>query len=151
MPKNTKFNQAWLNKTDSDGVKSNIWLKEGENKSTFQCILCKTENLDCSNQGWDAICQHMKTKNHLENIKIVKNNSIFIVESSQTPSSSTDNVVATPQLILGSIKRPLTLNFQEQVTKAEAIWVLIVAQRGYSFKSCDEIGDVFSEVCKDFS
>jgi hypothetical protein len=41
MPKNTKFNQAWLNETDSDGVKLNIWLKEGENKSTFQCILCK--------------------------------------------------------------------------------------------------------------
>jgi hypothetical protein len=86
----------------------------------------------------------MKTKGHLENIKIVKNNSTFFIESSQTPSSSsTDHVVATPQLRLCSVKRPITLNFQEQVTKAEAMLALTVAQRGYSFKSCDEIGNVF--------
>ncbi len=144
MSKNTKFNQAWLSKTDSEDVKLNKWLKEGENKSTFKCILCKTDGLNCSNQGWGAIFQYMKTKGHLENIKIEKNNSTFFIESSQTPSSSSiDYVVATPQLRLGSIKRPITLNSQGQVTKAEAIWALTVAQRSHSFKSCDGIGDVF--------
>lgn len=81
----------------------------------------------------------MKTKSHLENIKILKNNSTFFFESSRTPSS-TDNVFPTS---LGSVKRLITLNFQEQITKAEVIWALTVTQRGYSFKSCDEIGDVF--------
>jgi len=121
MPKNTEFNQAWLNKTNSECDKLNKWLKEGENKSTFKFILCKKDDLDCSNQCLGAIFQHMKTKGHLENIKIVKNNSTFFIKSSQSPSSSTDNVVATPQLRLGSVKRPITLNFQEEVTKAEAI------------------------------
>ncbi len=95
----------------------NKWLKERGKKSTFQCILCKTEDLDCSNQSWGAILQHMKTKSHLENIKILKNNSTFFFESSRTPSS-TDNVFPTS---LGSVKRLITLNFQEQITKAEVI------------------------------
>ncbi|CAF3823267.1 unnamed protein product [Rotaria sp. Silwood1] len=51
MPKYTKFNPDWLNKTDSDGINVNKWLKQGENTSTFKCILCKTGDLDCSNQA----------------------------------------------------------------------------------------------------
>ncbi len=43
----------------------------------------------------------------------------------------------------GSVKRLITLNFQEQITNAEVIWAMTVTQRGYSFKSFDEIGDVF--------
>ncbi|CAF3961682.1 unnamed protein product [Rotaria sp. Silwood1] len=107
MPKYTKFNPDWLNKTDSDGINVNKWLKQGENTSTFKCILCKTGDLDCSNQ---------------------------------------DNT-----------ERPIVLDFQEQITKVEAIWALTVAQRGYSFNSCDEIGDVFrhmfpdSKIAQEFS
>jgi hypothetical protein len=70
MSKNSKFNQAWLSKTDSEDVKLNKWLKKGENKSTFKCILFKTDDLNCSNKDWGAIFQYMKTKGHLENIKI---------------------------------------------------------------------------------
>ncbi len=126
----------------------NKWLKEGGKKSTFQCSLCITEDLDCLNQGSGTLLQHMKTKGHLGNIKILKNNSTFFFESSQTPSS-TDNIFPTPQLRLGSVKRSITLNFQKQVTKAEAIWALTVTQCGYSFKSCDEIGDVFRHMFPD--
>ncbi|CAF4661856.1 unnamed protein product [Rotaria sp. Silwood2] len=100
-------------------------------------------NLNCSNQGWGAILQHMKTSGHIEKIKLLKNNSTFFIESSKTQTSSTDDVVATPQLRLSNMKRPIVLDFQEQVTKAEAVWALTVAQRGYSFNSCDDIGDVF--------
>ncbi len=143
MPKDSRFNVVWLNKTDSDGIKLSRWLKQGENKSTFKCVLCKTGDLYCSNQGWCAILQHIKTKGHTENMKIMKNNSAFVIEGAQAPTSSTDNVVSTPQLRLASVKRPITLDFEEQVTKAEAFWALTVAARGYSFNSCDEIGDVF--------
>ncbi|CAF1608548.1 unnamed protein product [Rotaria sp. Silwood1] len=43
----------------------------------------------------------------------------------------------------------MMLDFQEQVTKAEAVWALTVARRGYSFNSCDEIGDVFRTMFPD--
>ncbi|CAF3355544.1 unnamed protein product, partial [Rotaria socialis] len=73
------------------------------------------------------------------------------------PPPSTDGAISIPQLKLDSTKRPITFDFQELVTKAEAIWALTVAQRGYSFNSCDEIGDVFchmfpdSKIAQEFS
>ncbi len=100
-------------------------VKRTRKEITFQCILCKTEDLACSNQRRGAILQHMKTNSHLGNIKILKNNSTFFFESPRTPSS-TDNFFPIPQLRLGSFKRPITLNFQEKVTQAEAIWALTV-------------------------
>ncbi|CAF5022603.1 unnamed protein product, partial [Rotaria sp. Silwood1] len=128
MPKYTKFNPDWLNKTDSDGINVNKWLKQGENTSTFKCILCKTGDLDCSNQGWGAIQHHHQQIIH-----------------------------SISQLRLDNTERPIVLDFQEQITKVEAIWALTVAQRGYSFNSCDEIGDVFrhmfpdSKIAQEFS
>ena len=149
MPKDTKFNLAWLEKTDCEGFKLNKWLKQGGNNSTFQCVLCKTRNLDCSNQGYGAVQQHMKTKNHTENMKILKNNSSFVIESSQTSASSTNNAAPFAQLRLNTMRKPILLDFEEQVAKSKAIWALTVAQRGYSFKSCDEIGDIFRSMFPD--
>ena len=34
------------------------------------------------------------------------------------------------------------LDFQEQVRKAEIVWALTVAQRSFSFNSCNEIANV---------
>ncbi|CAF4117335.1 unnamed protein product [Rotaria magnacalcarata] len=157
MPHHTKFSHNWLNRTDTEGRNVNTWLKQGDSISTFKCTLCKTCDLDCSNQGWAAIVQHMKTKLHLENMPSLKNNSIISIESLKQPTSSTDGVISIPQLKLGNTKRPITFDFQEQVTKAEAVWALTVAQRGYSFNSRDEIGDVFrhmfpdSKIAQEFS
>ncbi|CAF2061871.1 unnamed protein product [Rotaria magnacalcarata] len=149
MPKNTQFNQCWLLKTDSEGIKLNLWLKPGGKKSTFRCIICKTDDLDCSNQGWGAISQHMKTKGHLENMKLLRTNSTFSFQSSTNQPSSNDNDIATSEVRLENLRKPLVLNFHEQVLKAEALWALTVAQRGYSFNSCDEIGDVFRNMFPD--
>ncbi|CAM4842632.1 unnamed protein product [Rotaria magnacalcarata] len=157
MPHHTKFSHNWLNRTDTEGRNVNTWLKQGDSISTFKCTLCKTCDLDCSNQGWAAIVQHMKTKLHLENMPSLKNNSIISIESLKQPTSSTDGVISIPQLKLGNTKRPITFDFQEKVTKAEAVWALTVAQRGYSFNSRDEIGDVFrhmfpdSKIAQEFS
>ncbi|CAF4396790.1 unnamed protein product [Rotaria socialis] len=128
MPQYTKFRPDWLSKTDSEGRNVNKWLQQGEKVSTFKCTACHTSDLDCSNQGWAAI-----------------------------PPPSTDGAISIPQLKLDSTKRPITFDFQELVTKAEAIWALTVAQRGYSFNSCDEIGDAFchmfpdSKIAQEFS
>jgi hypothetical protein len=99
----------------------------------------------------------MKTKAHSEDITSLKDNSIICIESIKQPPPSTDSAISIPQLKLDSTKRPITFDFQELVTKAEAIWALTVAQRGYSFNSCDEIGDVFrhmfpdSKIAQEFS
>ncbi|CAM4756063.1 unnamed protein product [Rotaria magnacalcarata] len=64
MPQYTKLRPHWSTKTDSEGRNVNKWLKQGENISTFKCTLCNTSDLDCSNQDWATIVQHMKTKAH---------------------------------------------------------------------------------------
>ncbi|CAF5043239.1 unnamed protein product, partial [Rotaria sp. Silwood1] len=69
---------------------------------TYQCSLCKTGDLDCSNQGWGAISQHMKTKGHIENIKLLKTNSTFSIESSKADASCNDDAITTAQLRLNS-------------------------------------------------
>jgi hypothetical protein len=38
MRKNTKFNEIWLHKTDSDGVKLGKWLRRGEKVSSFDVL-----------------------------------------------------------------------------------------------------------------
>ncbi|CAF4586322.1 unnamed protein product [Rotaria sp. Silwood1] len=154
MPRDTTFNPCWLNRTDDDSIELSKWLTNGKTTKTFKCLLCKTNDLDCSNRGWSAIEQHMKTKNHVENIKSLKNNSTFVIGPAST---STEGVIPTAHLRLGALKQPLILDFQEQVTKAEAVWALTVAQRAISFNSCNEIGDVFrimfpdSKIAKEFS
>ncbi|CAF3349075.1 unnamed protein product, partial [Rotaria socialis] len=142
MPQYTKFRPDWLSKTDSEGRNVNKWLQQGEKVSTFKCTACHTSDLDCSNQ---------------ENLTSLKSNSIICIESIKQPPPSTDGAISIPQLKLDSTKRPITFDFQELVTKAEAIWALTVAQRGYSFNSCDEIGDAFchmfpdSKIAQEFS
>jgi hypothetical protein len=80
MPRDTRFNHVWLERTDTDGNSLNLWLKKDKKETTFQCLLCKTGDLECSNQGWSAIVQHMNTKGHIEKMKIVLNNSKLIPE-----------------------------------------------------------------------
>ena len=149
MPRETKFNYDWLRKKDADGIELIKWLKQGEKTGTFQCTLWKIGDLACSTQRWGAVSQHMGTKGDLANMKLLKNNSTFLIASPRAQTSSSDDIINIPYLRLSSIQRPLILDFQEQVTKAEAVWALTVAQRGYSFNSCDEIGDVFRTLFPD--
>ena len=41
-----------------------IALKADSTSSTFKCSLCQTNELDCGNQGWKSIQQHMKNAKH---------------------------------------------------------------------------------------
>jgi hypothetical protein len=45
MPKDTKFNQSWLERTDNDGNQVHNWLKQGTTETTFQCCCIPYLNL----------------------------------------------------------------------------------------------------------
>src|SRR5271163_2807955 len=77
----TKFNISWLEKVDSDGIPVKKWLKQGTNSSTFICTLCKTDELCCGNKGWQSIERHMKNKKHCDNLKLIKENSTFVIRT----------------------------------------------------------------------
>ncbi|CAF0875911.1 unnamed protein product [Didymodactylos carnosus] len=91
----------------------------------------------------------MNTKGHLTNMKSLKQNSTFVFESSKTTAFASDAVPRTTQLILDNVRKSEMLNFDEQVTKAEIVWALTASQRGYSYNSCDELGDVFRTMFPD--
>lgn len=144
MPRDTKFNATWLDQTDDHGIHLKRWLKQGETEKSFKCLLCKTSDLDCANRGWNAVYQHMKTAKHEKVLKAMKQNLKFFVEAStsQTPSSSGD-VSENTQVRLEVISKPMMLNLDDQIVRAETLWALTVARRGFSYNSYDELGDVF--------
>lgn len=151
MPKTTKFNPDWLERCDDSGVRISRWLKQGTTTTTFQCIVCNTGDRDCSNQGWRAVAQHMNTYYHLNSIKIQKENSKFVVEPAnyQTLSNNHTLTINSLRLDVDDAKKSLMLNFDEQVAKAEAIWSLNVARRGFSYNSCDGLGEIFRSMFPD--
>jgi hypothetical protein len=146
----TKFNASWLEKVDSDGIPVKKWLKQGTGSSTFICTVCKTGELCCGNKGWQSIECHMKNKKHCDNLKLIKENSTFIVrtepnDQQQQQEYSSSSVVS--MVTLGHQNK--NLNFSDQVTRAEALWAMNVARHGYSYYSCDETGDLFKQMFPD--
>ena len=55
----------------------------------------------------------------------------------------------TSSLRLNDVRKSPILNFDQQVTKAEALWALNVARRGFTYNSSDNIGDVFRSMFPD--
>lgn len=144
----TKFHMAWLEKLDSDGTPVKRWLKSGSNASTFICTICKTDELTCGNKGWQSIERHMSNKKHRDNLKLIKENSTFIVRteptSNQTQESSPLNI---PMVSLAHHTK--NIGFADQVTRAESLWAIYAARHGYSYRSCDDLGDLFKMMFPD--
>ncbi|CAF1530611.1 unnamed protein product [Adineta ricciae] len=159
MPKNqTKFNINWLSRFDDSKIPVKIWLKAGPSSSTFKCTLCQTNELDCGNQGWKAVEQHMKNVKHKQILQQWKENVKFVVSSPSSNSSSSassfsSSCIPSSSSSLSSTSSIITLemnnnkhkalNFEDQVIKAETLWALNIAQRGFSYNSCNELNELF--------
>jgi len=73
----TKFNNSWLEKTDSSDILVKRWLKSGTNPTTFICTICNTGNLYCGNKGWSSVECHVNNKKHCDKLKLIKENSLL--------------------------------------------------------------------------
>ncbi|CAF1507253.1 unnamed protein product [Rotaria sp. Silwood1] len=158
MPKNqTKFNLNWLSRLDENKDPVKIWLKAGPSSSTFKCTLCQTNELDCGNQGWKAVEQHMKNVKHKQILHQWKENVKFVVSSSPSNSSSSSSSFSSSStsssvaVLETNNNKHKILNFEDQVIKAEILWALNIAQRGFSYSSCNELNNMFSSMFPDSS
>lgn len=144
----TKFNPSWLEKLDPDGVPVKKWLMQGTSSSTSSCSVCKTSELCCANRGWASVERHMKNKKHCDNMQLIKENSTFIVctEPSDRQQQQDSSSSVIPMVTLTHQNK--SLNFFDQVTRAEALWAMNVARHGHSYYSCDEAGDLFKHVSR---
>jgi hypothetical protein len=127
------------------------WLQQGTQDSTFVCTICSTGDWDCGNKGWQSVEQHMINKKHRDTIKLITNNSTFV-------SVMQANNVDEQQRSAATLSHPSkTISFQNQATRAEAMWPINDACHGHSDKSCDEAGDLFrmmfpdSKIAEQFS
>ncbi|CAM4808041.1 unnamed protein product [Rotaria magnacalcarata] len=149
MPQVTKFKRAWLSRRDDNGDELNLWLKQGSKETTFQCTLCKTSDLDCANQEYSAIYQHMNTKNHKANKNSLKDNSLLAIRTLKPQTVSIANDNNSGILVIDNSQKSTLLPFNDQITKAEIVWALTVARRGFTYNSCDGIGEVFKSMFPD--
>ena len=144
----TKSHISWLEKIDSDGTPVKRWLKPGSSPSTFICTICKTDELTCGNKGWQSIERHMNDKKHRDNLKLIKENSTFIVRTEPTLNQNQEISSSTvPTVTLAHHTK--NIGFADQVTCAEPLWAIHAARHGYSYRSCDDLGDLFKTMFPD--
>ena len=140
----TKFNQSWLNKSDSNGNLVKTWLKKGSSKTKFICTLCHTGDLDCSNKGWKAVEQHMQNEKHKRISNTLKNNSqfSFSIPTATTFSTSSSNMI---QLVNPN----KSLSFNDQVSQAEILWALKSVKSAFSYRNSDDVDELFRTMFPD--
>jgi len=90
----------------------------------------------------------MNNKKHCDKLKLIKENSLFVVRSESSLAQSQCSSSSTiPIVTLDNQKK--NLNFTDQVTRAEALWAMNAARHGYSYYSCDESPDLFKVMFPD--
>jgi hypothetical protein len=100
MPKNS-FVHKWLQKLDNTGKVCSRWLKKGKTISSFQCIVCRTDDLSCANGGWTDIKRHFDRPKRSQCMKNVFGSVSLIASNGQSPPLSNNkdaNIVCTATL-----------------------------------------------------
>ncbi|CAF0943836.1 unnamed protein product [Rotaria sordida] len=145
----TKFHTSWLEKLDSDGTSIKRWLKQGANPSAFICTLCKTDELSCKNKGWESVERHMNNKKHRDNLKLIKENSTFIIRNEPAVTQYQQGSSSSTVPMVTLTRQNENISFTDQVTRAEALWAINTARHGYSYRSCDDLGNLFRRMFPD--
>ncbi|CAF1037137.1 unnamed protein product [Rotaria sordida] len=145
----TKFHTSWLEKLDSDDTSIKRWLKQGANPSTFICTLCKTDELSCKNNGWESVERHMNNKKHRDNLKLIKENSTFIIRNEPAVTQHQQGSSSSTVPMVTLTRQNENISFTDQVTRAEALWAINTARHGYSYRSCDDLENLFRRMLPD--
>lgn len=153
------FNDDWFK---SDDYKNWI-LRDSESKCKARCAMC-SKSFDVSNMGECALKYHMKGKKHQ---KIVNSRysghtlNMHFSANNQRPSCSQE--VIEPDKIIAESTTSSSLMMQQSVDmnnlclKAEILWCLKMLDSHYSYKSCENVGEIFrcmfndSSIAKNFS
>lgn len=113
------WSARWLERSDADNVKLNLWLKKMDHGSA-KCQLCGT-TLMFSSHGVFAFIQHSKKWMHKSVSDLRFSNSINHIAFA---SSSGALTVEPPNAV--------------KLTAAEVKWCLKVVEADFSLQSCDD-------------
>ena len=150
MPKSTShFKVQWL--TDE---RYKDWLKKGKADTEAFCAWCKT-TFNVANMGVQALQSHIQSKKHTECKKNIPIGNLFFAGDGFTkrkvPSPDSNAVDDSPNLsdslVVQQNLSQISLDeitFPGAVTNAEITWCLKTVASHFSFRSCEDIKNVFS-------
>lgn len=166
MPGGCRFNVLWL-----DNEKYKLWLKQGPDPRVASCTVCK-KDLQLYTMGEAALSSHVKGKKHQDLMRRLQNpGSLFEDFFPQTSDSSRSTATFTPSS--SSVARVCKLESAGEVSigdpsllfpgssnehqsncfnpslKAEICWAIKVVTSHYSYKSCEDVGDLFRAMFPD--
>ena len=138
---NTKFNVDWLQTLDISNQKMEKWCVRGSDIFSFRCNYCNPKN---------ALLQHAKGDKHMNNSCSRKNQCTISVasfkkvndEEPSTSKASNDPSSASQQQITYKIPGVNTVS-------ADIIWMLTVADKNFSYKSCDGLTETWKHMFYD--
>jgi len=105
-------------------------------------LFCKTRNLKCDNNGEAALNTHAKSKQHIKNDKLFRNQGQLFVTTKSKQDDEVQTPVQSTSSFLSSGNKQSELSYRypvDETIKAEIIWSLHVSVENSSFRSCDSI------------
>jgi len=129
-----------MNSVDKNGHALSQWVQKKSDQEAH-CALCK-KDIDISNGGVYQLQRHAEGTKHIRVAKTA-------IASGQSKLKIGSGGVYLSQASTSGASQKWTLSHQDKVTKAEAIWVMKVAQDNLSFRSCDKIAETFQEMFAD--
>lgn len=124
----TKFNKDWLKKLDTNKQYISEWCTSSSNYE-FHCKLCKYTG-SCTG-GLSHLQSHAKSGKHVNLAKELVGQKRLMFHAQECSSSS-------------DVSRKW--NQADRITKAEILWTLKSVKSNFSFSSCDNISELFSEM-----
>lgn len=121
----TKFNKDWLRKLDGNGQFISEWCTSISDYK-YNCKLCKYTG-SCSG-GFTHLTSHSKSSKHVNLVKEQSGQKRLMFNCQENDSSSRK------------------WNQADRITKAEILWTLKSVKSNFSFSSCDNISELFSEM-----
>lgn len=143
MPGKCRFNNAWLLLD-----KFKAWTTTDQDPGRAKCRLCGGKSFDISNMGEAALTSHAKGSRH---------RSAAASGATVTPISvlfaTAATASATPSALLASANKQTTLNdgavTKNDILTAEVMWALKVANSHFSFKSSEDVSQLFRRMFPD--
>ena len=142
MMASTYFDDQWLG---MEAYKE--WLLRGDNCTSAKCKVCPIprNKIKLSNMGERAIKSHAKGKKHCDRLALhIQSSRIkftpVLKGSAESPGASSTSACSS------------TLNkflVPKAATDAEIRWCLKNVVSSYSFRSCDELSDLFRSMFPD--
>lgn len=125
-----KVSESWFKKKDSKGRIYSLWLKK-ETEKTVSCKIC-SKSLNISYTEFKTIQLHEESQMHKKNDKIKLENQTHLSAEKPTEIQEKDTITKSVFIL------------EQEVIKAELLWVLKIVLSDFSAASSDDIRNIFN-------